>query len=352
MSSEGAHGKVLFFLLSGEHPTLPHAELKAVLEAEGFDFTPLGDLRQLSRLICPPSCSTHVAKRASMVRACCLELFSCRASEEDIMSKAREAPFHNLVRPGDTFRVRVRRVRGLSRGLSTLKLERELGAIIFKAVEGAKVDLRNPKHDFLGILTDGHFFFGLKLSEASAKGFVGRRPSKRPFFHPTAMMPKLARCMVNLARAKPGELLLDPFCGTGSIIVEAMLIGCHAVGLDIDKRMCFGCYLNARFFDMEPDGIIVADALNAPIRRADRVATDPPYGRSASTAGREVRELYEGLLSWLPDVLPRGHMACIAAPSDLCVSDMALDAGLKVVETHFFFVHDALTRELAVLAVP
>ena len=352
MSSEGAPERRLFFLLSGEHPTLPHAELKAILEAEGFNFKLVEELCQLSRLECAPSCSARVASRAAMTKACCLELFSCLADKNEILRAAREASFDVLLRPGDTFRVRVKRVRSYSRELDVMELERELGAVIFRAVDGLKVDLRAPEHDFLGVLTEGRFFFGLKLSEIKPKGFVERRPSKRPFFHPTAMMPKLARCMVNLARARPGELFLDPFCGTGSILIEAALIGCRVIGLDIDRRMCFGCLLNARFFDVEPEGLVVADALHMPVRRADRIATDPPYGRSASTAGRAVRELYESFLSKLPEILPRGHTACLAAPSELGISELALDAGLEVIESHFFFVHDALTRELTVLRVP
>jgi len=342
----------LFFLLSGEHPTLPQAELRAILEAEGFSYEVQGELSQLVSLSCHVACAQAVARRAAMTRACCLEVFSCEADEGEILRSCREAPLPDLLKPGATFRVRVRRVRGSSHSLSTLRLEKELGAIIFKRVKGLKVDLASPELDFLGVLTDGRFFFGLKLCEVAPRGFVDRRPSRRPFFHPTAMMPKLARCMVNLTRARAGELFLDPFCGTGSILIEAALIGCQVVGLDIDKRMCFGCLLNARFLSLEPAGVVIADALRPPVRKADRVATDPPYGRSATTAGRSVKGLFEDFLAELPELLPRGHMACVAAPSELCISDMALDAGLKPVEAYFFFVHDALTRELAVLAVP
>ena len=342
----------LFFLLSGEHPTLPHAELKAILEAEGFAFRELGDLCQLTRLECSPACAHRVAARAALTRACCLELFACRAELDEIMAAAREVPFSRFLRPGQTFRVRVKRVRSYSRDIDTVSLERELGAIIYGAVSGLKVDLRSPQADFLGVLTEGMFFFGLKLAEVRPGPFVARRPSKRPFFHPTAMMPKLARCMVNLSRARPGELVLDPFCGTGSIIIEAALMGCQVVGADISPRMAFGCLLNMRFLDAEPLGVLVADALRPPVRRADRVVADPPYGRSATTAGREVKRLYEEFLPLLPELLPRGHMACLAAPSQLELSQMARDLGLRPVEAHFHFVHAGLTRELAVLQVP
>ena len=344
----------LFFLLSGEHPTLPHAEARAILEAEGFYYRAVEELDQLLRLECTPACSGKVTSRASMVRACCLELFSCGADEKEILMMASEAPLHEHVGPGQSLRVRVKRVKAYGRNLDVPRLERELGTIVLRAAEGLKVDLRRPEVDLLGVITEERFFFGLKLSEAVKPGFSKRRPSRRPFFHPSAMMPKLARCMVNLSRAERGELVLDPFCGTGSILIEAALVGCSALGLDISSRMAFGALLNARFTGAGPLGLLVADALRPPLKEGavDRVVTDPPYGRSASTTGLEVRELYERFLSTLPELLPRGKMACVAAPSQLDLREMALDAGLKPLEAFSVFVHSGLARELLVLQVP
>ena len=346
MSPKGP--KTLFFLLSGEHPTLPHAELRAALEAEGFSYRHLEDLAQLARLECDPACSS-VVRRTAMARACCLELLNCRAEPEEILRAVSECPFHEFLRPGQSFRVRLRRVKGYSPELDIMGLEREIGSIIYEGLGGLRVDLRSPDVDFLGVLTEGRFFFGLKLSEARKGQFGERRPSRRPFFHPTAMMPKLARCMVNLARARPGELVLDPFCGTGSILIEAGLLGCRILGSDISPKMAFGCLLNLRFLGLEPEGVLVADALRPPFPRADRVITDPPYGRSASTAGLGVRQIYEALLSELPELLPKGNMACLASPSQLGIADLASDMGLEVLEAHYYFVHSGLTRELLVL---
>ena len=350
---KGRRTRKLFFLLSGEHPTLPHAEARAILEAEGFYFKAIEELDQLLRLDCDPACSRKVILRASMTRACCLEIFSCPAEEEEILEKASDAPLHEYIKPGQSVRVRVKRVKSYGRELSISKLERDLGAIVLKAAEGLKVDLRKPDIDFLGVITEKRFFFGLKLSEAYKPGFSRRRPSRRPFFHPSAMMPKLARCMVNLARARPGELVLDPFCGTGSILIEAALIGCSALGLDISSRMTFGALLNARFVGVEIYGLSVADALKPPLKpnAVDRIITDPPYGRSASTTGLDVRDLYERFLYVLPELLPKRKTACLAAPSWLGLSEIASNAGLRPLEAFSVFVHSGLARELVVLQI-
>ncbi len=45
------------------------------------------------------------------------------------------------------------------------------------------------------------------------------------------MSPKLARCMVNLTGVKENDLVLDPFCGTGGILIEAGIMGARVIGV-------------------------------------------------------------------------------------------------------------------------
>ncbi len=49
--------------------------------------------------------------------------------------------------------------------------------------------------------------------------------------------PKLALMMLNLAKSPQNEPLLDPFCGSGTILSEALLLGyTHLFGLDISPK--------------------------------------------------------------------------------------------------------------------
>ena len=57
------------------------------------------------------------------------------------------------------------------------------------------------------------------------------RPVQRKIF---AMPPRLARIMVNLASCTPGKSLLDPFCGVGTILQEALLAKARVVGVDMN----------------------------------------------------------------------------------------------------------------------
>lgn len=50
--------------------------------------------------------------------------------------------------------------------------------------------------------------------------------------------PKLAQILINLCGPlKPGSVVLDPFCGTGVVLQEALLMGYRAYGTDINERM-------------------------------------------------------------------------------------------------------------------
>lgn len=51
------------------------------------------------------------------------------------------------------------------------------------------------------------------------------------------MPPKLAQIILNLAHLKMGDIVLDPFCGTGVVIQEALLAGYKAIGSDFDDKI-------------------------------------------------------------------------------------------------------------------
>jgi tRNA (guanine10-N2)-dimethyltransferase len=248
----------------------------------------------------------------------------------------------------ESFAVRVRRVEGAAPEIDRVELEGNLGEHILKTVKTSRVNLSNPQKTFFGVLTDNHFIFGLKTAEIIPKPFLKRGPRRKPFFHPTAMPAKLSRTMVNLAQPKRGNLLLDPFCGTGGMLVEAGLIGCRVVGFDAKPHMLRGGLQNLRHFGTELEGLAIADARYPPVARVDCIATDPPYGRSASTLGTHTRLIVEDFLSGVCEVLARGAKICMASPQTVKIGETAEAAGFKHLESHFVFVHGSLTREVVV----
>lgn len=67
--------------------------------------------------------------------------------------------------------------------------------------------------------------------------------SKRDFGRPKRdarvgmLPPKLAQIIINLTGPQQDMRILDPFCGTGVILQEALLMGFDALGSDIESRM-------------------------------------------------------------------------------------------------------------------
>lgn len=55
--------------------------------------------------------------------------------------------------------------------------------------------------------------------------------------YPARMIPQIANRLIRNF-SKPGDLVLDPFCGSGSVLVEALVLGRNAIGIDINPLAC------------------------------------------------------------------------------------------------------------------
>lgn len=99
-----------------------------------------------------------------------------------------------------------------------------------------------------------------------------------PHRYSTSLPSRLARAVVNLV-ARPGEPLLDPVCGAGTLLVEAARIGCLIEGLDLNPKAAFHARQNLRALGL-PAAVGVGDALGAgPFPRVAALVGDLPYGR-------------------------------------------------------------------------
>jgi tRNA (guanine10-N2)-dimethyltransferase len=139
-----------------------------------------------------------------------------------------------------------------------------------------------------------------------------------------------------------GQTLLDPFCGTGGVLLEASLVGAKALGSDISPEMIEGCAENLRHFDVRFERLEIADIgkIEEVFGTVDAVATDPPYGRSASTRREPVSALHERALVEIAGVLSPGAWAGVVLPQTV-----NHPSSLSLEERHSQRVHRSLTRE-------
>lgn len=86
-------------------------------------------------------------------------------------------------------------------------------------------------------LKENIFLLGRCIHKFDLKIFKQEDESraKRLFSHGTS--PKLARIMINLAGLKQNQIILDPFCGTGTIIIQAFKLGFRSIGIELNNEV-------------------------------------------------------------------------------------------------------------------
>jgi tRNA G10 N-methylase Trm11 len=136
---------------------------------------------------------------------------------------------------------------------------------------------------------------GLRVSDARMRQHDGRVVERSG-----ALRPTVAAAMVRLAGRPPG-LLLDPCCGSGTILAEALEVGWQARGIDIDPEAVGVARHNvpkalvdegdARRLDVE-DGSV------------DACVSNLPFGRQYGVQG--------GMQTWLRAVL--GELQRVTRP--------------------------------------
>jgi tRNA (guanine10-N2)-dimethyltransferase len=179
------------------------------------------------------------------------------------------------------------------------------------------------------------------------QGFHERMPRFRPFRHPSAMDPKLARVMVNLSRVKAREKLLDPFCGTGGILLEGALIGCNVAGIELDLKILEGCRGNLEHYNIA-DFMLTPGDMRSHYIDCDAIATDPPYGKSTQVGHEVLEKFYEGAMKAMQNDLKGGRHLCISSPETLQIRNIAESLGFSTMEEHIYYVNKSMNKRICV----
>jgi tRNA (guanine10-N2)-dimethyltransferase len=318
----------LLFELSGENPTLPYAEIECV--ATVLDTRP-----QVAIAECPvPAAARRLAMTHVVLEylgECAPDITSFKHLLSDL-SLTTDRPFAGrakLIHDGCREK----------NPCSQREFERLIGTMITGPVR-----LINPVEEYRAILSKDRCYFGKVLFRIDRGEYNERNPGKREFFHPGVMMPRMARTLVNLSCADAGTTMLDPFCGTGGILIEAEMLGLHAVGSDFDPMMIMGSTENVR-----QSSLLLADTTRLPVKdqAVDAVVTDFPYGQSVCIKKADTMErLYHDALEEINRVLVPGRRAIVVTHRD--ISAIAAQH-MTALQHHTQRVHKSLTRHILVL---
>lgn len=141
--------------------------------------------------------------------------------------------------------------------------------------------------------------------------------SKRDYDRPYAdaksgmLPPKVSRMIINMALGADarGKTLLDPFCGMGTVLAEALLRGVSVIGSDIDEQVKEKAKKNIAWVMKEyaiqqeadvyaVDATHISGRLNG--KKVEAIATEPFLGSSRIGEGKitdpsEIADIVKGL---------------------------------------------------------
>lgn len=138
---------------------------------------------------------------------------------------------------------------------------------------------------------------GLRLSDKTM-----RHRTWKEEHTPASLRPTMAAAMVRLAGAAPGDVVLDPMCGAGTIMGEQIELSkqrragrVEVLGGDIDKIALRAAAANLK--RVGPALLAQWDAVRLPIapNSVDRVISNPPFGKQLASP-EEIGPLYRALV--------------------------------------------------------
>lgn len=151
--------------------------------------------------------------------------------------------------------------------------------------------------------------------------------------------PKLARMMVNLTGVRPIGTLLDPFCGSGTILNEAALLGWpRLVGSDASDRAIRDTEQNLRWLERRLNVQVKSELFVTKVQELQRrisphsiraIATEPflgppfairPTPRQVERIHQELLPLYKAAVNVFSTILEPGGRAVMVFPRWLLAS--------------------------------
>ncbi len=162
----------------------------------------------------------------------------------------------------------------------------------------------------------GRFVAGLRLSDASMRHHQGREVERTG-----ALRPTVSAAMVCLA-GKPSGKLLDPCCGSGTILREASASGWTVEGSDIDPEAVEIARQNVPWIPVRQ-----ADArrLDLPDNSLEACVSNLPFGQQYEVQGN-MREWLRIVLTEMARVTRPGGWLVLLTPQ---IPRAALPAGLQ-----------------------
>jgi tRNA (guanine10-N2)-dimethyltransferase len=259
-------------------------------------------------------------------------LFSCKA--DDIEQSINKFNWNKVIKGSYS-------VKKLKTKIST---EKRIAVLIWRTLKNPKIDLKNSQYKIHVLSYEDKIFF-CKLLWENPKDYMQRKAHLRPILYPSSLHPKIAKACVNLLNAGKGSIV-DPFCGTGGILIEASLLGHKIIGYDINDKMLKSCEKNFKHYNIQNYKLKNKDALTLD-KRYNFIISDLPYGLNTKNIPNS---LYFEFLKKIKE--NKVKTAVVMFPHFVKYKPILKKLKMKIINEFSIYIHKSLTKKIIFMKNP
>ena len=137
--------------------------------------------------------------------------------------------------------------------------------------------------------------------------------------------------------------ILDPFCGSGGILLEAGLIGLKVIGYDLDWIMIKRAKINLDYFKVKGYKLKKNDALKLN-ESFEAIVTDLPYGKNSKV--KDINKTFQSFLSLSYKYVKK---MVVVFPDFAHAQQLISKSDWKINNQFKHYIHKSLTKEIFVL---
>lgn len=165
------------------------------------------------------------------------------------------------------------------------------------------VDMQKPKIIFAITKLKDTWYFGIYQNQTEWS-----QNYEKPYSYSHSLNIRDARTLVNIAVGNDLSLkVVDPCCGIGTVVLEALSMGIDIDGFDINRDVAYQARLNLEHFGYNAD-IVQRQDMRSLKKKYDVTILDIPYGVYSPFTHQQQLSLLQGTISLAPILVLVSHM--------------------------------------------
>jgi tRNA G10 N-methylase Trm11 len=312
----------------GSHDTRWFSDISAVVDTDEFDFNRLGGSQKAGRVTMEVAGNWQQVSRKILSEYCGVWANHEGKLTLGISAYGFDAPARDVQKTGIILKKKLR-----DYGVSVRLIPNAEPTLNSATSHHNKLGLASNKVELIVVrASSGKVIVAESIGAQNITAIAARdqaRPKTDAFVG--MLPPKLARIMVNLALGKKtNRRVLDPFCGTGVVLQESLLLDNDAYGTDLSQKMVDYSTVNLQWLTEKYNlskkfAIELGDAMNhAWTGHIDAVVAEtylgqpfsaPPSPAKLTEVRGNCNHIISTFLSNIHQQLEPGTTLCLAVPA-------------------------------------